>query len=169
MSASGEVQEFHDFVWTNHAPAHSRFFARLLVQGRIQCRSNLLVKHIVGDASCELCHDDTETPDHLILACSFAQQFWGTIRIAVPASATTRWLWELPRPDHIPLRHYSTFLILCSWQLWKHRNEVVFRGADLSLPVLLINCRETVRLWRCQKPNSDASVVDSWCSSLSIM
>lgn len=40
---------FYKFVWLNHAPPRVRFFAWLLVQHRIQCKTNLLHKNIVDN------------------------------------------------------------------------------------------------------------------------
>ncbi|TVU22848.1 hypothetical protein EJB05_32568, partial [Eragrostis curvula] len=164
MTDSTANCDFHDFVWINHAPPRARFFTWLLVQGRIHCRSNLLMKNIVDTATCELCQTTAETPEHLIFGCSCSQQFWRAIHVQVPDTLTTSRLWETPRPTSIPSRHYSTFLILCCWHIWKHRNEVVFRNAAPSIPNLLLACKEAALLWRCRIPNSDSVVVDSWCS-----
>ncbi|KAG2569425.1 hypothetical protein PVAP13_7NG391420 [Panicum virgatum] len=57
-------------------------------------------------------------------------------------------MWELPRPDHIPAPSYHTFLLLCAWQLWKHRHDVVFRNMEPSLLRLMLACKEDARLWR---------------------
>ena len=107
----------YKFVWINHAPPRVCFFAWLLVQGKIQCKTNLLLKNIVDDAECELCHMDVESPDHLILHCPTATQFWTVLGITIPPSASVSCMWELPRPDHIPAPSYHTFLLLCAWQL----------------------------------------------------
>ena len=47
---------FSTFVWQNRAPPRIQFFAWLLVQEKIQCKTNLLLKNIVDDARCELCN-----------------------------------------------------------------------------------------------------------------
>jgi hypothetical protein len=38
----------------------------------------------------------------------------------------------------------STFIILCCWNIWKHRNAVVFQGDAPCLPLLLSRCREAL-------------------------
>lgn len=124
-------------------------------------RSNLLVKNIFDTATCELRQVAAETPDQLIAGCSFSQQFWHAIHVQVPDTFTASKLWELPRPTVIPSRPYSTFLILCCWHIWKHRNEVVFRSAAPSIPNLLLACKDAPLLWRCRIPNSDSAIVDS--------
>ena len=67
---------FYKFVWVNHAPPWVRFFTWLLVQNIMQCKTNLLAKHIVEDSVCEVWRDGAESPDHLILHCPIASQFW---------------------------------------------------------------------------------------------
>jgi len=71
---------FYKFVWLNCAPPRVRFFAWLLVQNKIQCKTNLLAKNIVDDSECEVCRAGAESPDHLILHCPIASQFWEKVR-----------------------------------------------------------------------------------------
>jgi hypothetical protein len=66
----------HSFVWRNHALPKVRFFAWLLVQERIQCKTNLMKKHILDDATCDLCKSHPEDSDHVVRGCSFAASFW---------------------------------------------------------------------------------------------
>jgi len=42
----------------------------------MQCKTNLLAKHIVEVSVCEVWRDGAESPDHLILHCPIASQFW---------------------------------------------------------------------------------------------
>jgi len=156
---------FYKFVWINHAPPRVRFFAWLLVQGKIQCKTNLLLKNIVDDAECELCHMDVESPDHLILHCPTATQFWTVLGITIPPTASVSCMWELPRPDHIPAPSYHTFLLLCAWQLWKHRHDVVFRNMEPSLLRLMLAYKEDARLWRCRLPHALQGIREAWCQA----
>ncbi|TVU08333.1 hypothetical protein EJB05_41734, partial [Eragrostis curvula] len=61
--------DYFEFVWHNRAPPRVQFFGWLLVQERIQCKTNLLQKTIVDDAKCEVCSSADETSDHLIFEC----------------------------------------------------------------------------------------------------
>ncbi|CAN6345376.1 unnamed protein product [Urochloa humidicola] len=168
MATTGpQPRDFSDFVWKNRAPPRVQFFAWLLVQERIQCRTNLLKKHIVQDASCELC-SQAEDPDHIIFRCSFANQAWTKLGID-PSECTVRALWTVPRPTIVPAKHYHVFLLLISWHLWKHRNAVVFNNEPASLARLWHACKEDALLWSHRWPHSEREAADVWCSILSSM
>ena len=157
---------FYKFVWINCAPPRVRFFAWLLVQEKIQCKTNLVVKKVVENPECEVCHAAEESPDHLILHCHFAKQFWTKIGVPVQDAMVSQ-LWLLECPVTIPVEHYSTFLLLCAWQLWKHRHDVVFRGQNPSILHLLLSCKEEARLWSCRLPRQDKLVAEAWCNVFS--
>jgi hypothetical protein len=53
--------------------------------------------------------------------------------VQLRASPTVTALWDVPRPPHIPVAHFSCYLIPSCSQLWKHRHEVVFRQQEPSL------------------------------------
>jgi hypothetical protein len=102
----------------------------LLVHGRIQCKSNLFRKKVVDSPSCEVCNLADETPSHLVGECDFATQFWMKlgIQLLVTGVGTDSEMHLISAPPHAPAKHFSTFIALCCWMLWKRRNGVVFRN-----------------------------------------
>ena len=159
---------FVDFVWKNYAPSRVRFFAWLLVQARIHIRDVLLRKHIVNaaGAGCPLCSAPLETADHLIFGCAFARRFWTVVGKSSLETTSVRSLHLLTPPPRVPAGSGPTFLLLCCWQLWKHRNAVVFQGLPPSLPRLLQLCREDVVLWRLRLPAALKQASDAWLGCL---
>lgn len=135
---------FAAFVWQNYAPSRVPFFAWLLVQARIHTRDVLLRKHIVeaAGAGFPLCTSPLETADHLIFGCAFACSFWQAVGKISFEATTVSELHLLSPPSGVPVASGPTFLLLCCWQLWKHRNAVVFQGMPPSLSRLLRACRE---------------------------
>ncbi|RLN29217.1 uncharacterized protein C2845_PM05G03640 [Panicum miliaceum] len=109
----------YKFVWLNHALPSVRFFSWLLVQNKIQCKINLMLKNIVDDADWEVCNSGAESPDHLILQCPFTVQFCAILGITRTSNGSVSRLWELERPHSIPGAFYPTNLLLYFWQLWK--------------------------------------------------
>ncbi|TVU48014.1 hypothetical protein EJB05_07633, partial [Eragrostis curvula] len=158
---------YADFVWKNCTPPRAQFFFWLLVQERIKCRTTLQTKHVVQSATCELCDATEETADHLIFHCPTAAAFWSALGFTITSCTSVRALWELSRPSSVPPRHYNTFLHLCCWMVWKHRNEFIFQSIPLSLPRLLLQCREEAYMWRCRLPRADTDVSNTWCSLFS--
>ncbi|CAN6226414.1 unnamed protein product [Urochloa humidicola] len=160
--------QFTKFVWQNRAPPRVQFFAWLLVQNRLQCRSNLVKKQVVDAATCPLCSHPDETCDHLILDCPFAAQVWGKLQIDTSNCRVTN-IWNVVRPQSLPLQHFNSFILLISWQLWKHRNSIVFDGATPSHQALWNICKEEARLWAQRLPQAERHIADTWCTLLSIM
>lgn len=152
------------FIWKNRAPPRVQFFAWLLVRDRIQSREHLQRKHVLPDATCEACNRAEETAAHIMLECDFAASFPGAIRVVLLPHMTTKQLHLLHPPEHIPANHFHTFLLLCCWQLWKHRNNLIFRQQLDPLAVVLRAAREEARTWGCRLPQRDLVVSLSWCS-----
>ena len=151
-------------VWINFAPSKVRFFAWLLSQARIQSRSALLRKNILTlvEARCPVCEGSVETPNHLFFECTFAQSFWAEVGLRVPVDADVCQLHSYPSLLAVPATTGSTFLLLCCWELWKHRNAVVFREQRPSLPLLIGACRREARLWSNRLPLALKSDLQSW-------
>ncbi|OEL34100.1 hypothetical protein BAE44_0004882, partial [Dichanthelium oligosanthes] len=84
-------------------------------------------------------------------------------------AVTVRRLWELSRAAGIPEQHSSVFTFLCCWQLWKHRNGVVFQSETPCLERILITCKEVAPVWAARLRPAERYVVDSWCNHLSQM
>ncbi|KAF8765812.1 hypothetical protein HU200_008324 [Digitaria exilis] len=131
------------------------FISWLLVQNKIQCKTNHLLKNIVVNADCEFWNSGAESPDHLILHCPFAIKCWAAFRIEIQSDASVTRLWEPGRPQNIPAAFYSTYLLLCSWQLWKHWHDVIFGAMEPSLIRLMLCFKEKAHLSCCRLPRSD--------------
>jgi len=128
MQATGADQcDYATFVWRNRAPPRVQFFAWLLTRQRLNCRTNLRGKNLLDDTSCELCASGEEDCHHLILSCPFANQAWQALGMDATLGDVAK-LWALPRPATIPTRHFDSFVLLICWNLWKHRNDVIFRS-----------------------------------------
>jgi len=163
-SRDGSPLPASKFLWESHAPKRVQFFIWLLMQGRIQCRTNLVRKKMLDNAICEVCNQGDETAEHVVMDCPFAKEFWGAIGFHFPpdSSGLISQLHNLQRPTTIPQKHFGTFVALCCWQIWKRRNGVVFRSERKSIRQLLAGCLEEVKLWKLRLPKRDANLADSW-------
>jgi hypothetical protein len=115
------------------------------VQGRIQCGAALVRKHILDEAGCEICGNDDEIVDHIISDCSFVQAFWSRIGWEPSAIATTFELWRNEPPPRMHKKVAHPLILLLCLEIWKHRNEVVFRGLQPSVDRLVAACKDAAR------------------------
>lgn len=162
-TSTGQNSRIYPFVWQSRAPHRVRFFGWLLLKDRIQCRANLYHKNVLDNDICELCQLATESSEHLIFQCTVARQFWEHLGFqGLPLPLVTE-LWNMPRPPAVPPQHYSTFLLLCCWNIWNHRHDVVFRHQAPSLSRLLSSCKQAARLWSCRLRQQDRNISDVWC------
>ena len=165
--STGSPCAYFSFVWKNHAPAKVKFFA-WLIQNRIQCSVNLKRKNILDSDTCEVCKRLPESADHLISGCTFSQSFWRHIGWDPAAIPPVSQLWELQTQGGAPARSLPTMFLLCCWQLWNHRHNVVFRSKSPNLRHLLLECRAAAKLWRWRLPALQRGDSDYW-SSLFVM
>ena len=78
-------------------------------------------------AAYEVCAQVEETPEHVIMGCQFAKDFWQRIGLTpLLSSGGLNDFHNVQCPRNIPQKHFATFIALCCWQLWKRRNGVVF-------------------------------------------
>jgi hypothetical protein len=162
-SRGAEQDANSEFIWSSAAPPRVKLFIWLLVHGRTQCRANLHKKGVVDSTTCKVCSQGDETTEHIISACPFSVSFWATIGVDVPPTRPTSELRQTSCPPHIPREHFSMFLALCCWQLWKRRNGVVFRSEALTLQQLLNECKKDANLWRSRLKTTTKPIVDKWC------
>ena len=154
--------------WRNRAPPRVQFFAWLLARQRLNCRANLSAKHLLDDAKCEVCSVEDEDCQHLILSCPFASQAWHALGMDAGQGEVTK-LWAFPRPTSIPSKHFDSFVLLICWNLWKHRNEVIFRSLPPSHRRLWDACRSEAREWSYRWKREDYLVCDALCTVFSDM
>jgi hypothetical protein len=150
-TAAASPDPWAKFVWNNRAPPRVKFFAWLLLQGRIQCKTNvtnLIKKGIVDNTLCDICNAAEETPAHVIFGCIAARQFWDAVHIQTGVDWTVQKLQEIAPPNHVPGKHFGTFLLLCCWHIWKRRNNTVFRNDRTALNGALAACRLEACLWK---------------------
>ncbi|KAG2617106.1 hypothetical protein PVAP13_3NG178379 [Panicum virgatum] len=101
--------------------------------GHRLCKANLKMKNVLDSDVCELCKCSVETSSHLIFGCSITQSFWrhmGWDPLRIPPAAD---LWQIEAQADTPSRSLPTMILLCCWNLWLHRHDVVFRRRDPSL------------------------------------
>ena len=105
------------------------------------CEREVLVgKGINCNILCPICKNQDETLVHLLRDCLFAHQFWSKIRaphIIPPLhnQSLCDWLYENCHNKWIHHSNTPWYIIFpfAIWNLWKHRNRVVFDNAPFNL------------------------------------
>jgi hypothetical protein len=160
------VVPFAAFVWENFAPTKAKFFAWLLVQDKIQSRAALLRKNMLtaAEAGSPICGAATKDASHIIFRCPLIARFWDAIGAHPDRDTDIRKLHDLPRV--VPGESLTTFTILVCWNVWKHRNGVVFRDDRPDPRRLLAMCKADAALWRERLPSSARDKADLWLTHL---
>jgi hypothetical protein len=58
----------------------------ILIQGKINHKKSLIKKKLISNVLCDLCHQEEEDGDHIILHCQIASIFWQNIGIQISNS-----------------------------------------------------------------------------------
>jgi len=94
---------------------------------------NLVKKRIVDNETCDICNAGPEDTAHIIFGCTNAQQFWNAVGITTNEDWPIARLKEIQCPDHIPQKHFGSFVLLCSWHIiWKWRNTIAIRKEQIK-------------------------------------
>ena len=134
----------------------------LLTQRRIQCHTVLHRKHVLQDATCEICQAEDETPEHIISGCALGMQFWQKLNMSGMIGRDITTIHTISPPPGIPREEFSAFIALSCWQLWKARNAFVFREEVHNISQTLGACKATAEQWRFRFKKKK-HISEKWC------
>jgi hypothetical protein len=138
-------------------------FMWLLVQRHIQCRTVLQRKQVLHDCTCEICHEEDETPEHIISGCKLGNEFWRRLNMTSMLGTSADSFHTLSPQGGAPREEFSAFIALACWHLWKARNAVVFRNETLTLTQVFAACKATAEQWRFRFSKKKKHIADTWC------
>jgi hypothetical protein len=157
---------FH-WLWKSRCQGKHRVFFWLLLNDRLNTRNLLRCKRFhVLSTICVLCNMDMEvTLMHLFFTCEFAQLCWTSLHITWDLALSATEMIEEGR-GHFQYACFMEVVILASWCIWIHRNNLIFNGVQLSLPRWKKEFKELFLL--CKHRAKDSLEVDmsAWLSSL---
>ena len=143
-----------DKLWKAKAEPKCRYFAWLVLHGKILTAENLAIRGWPNDPICKLCRICPETVQHLLLDCSFASQVrervfaeigvWGTLPPPLNRSINDWWDATIAAIPRAGRRGASGAIIYSLWGTWKERNRRVFRNVALSPTEVAALVREEV-------------------------
>ena len=119
-------------------------------------RDVLADRGIACNRLCPVCNNQAELIDHLLRECVFARAFWskmGVLHLFMDRHVQSfeDWLHEnclskRPHQKHVPWGIVFPFAV---WNLWKHRNKVVFDNIPLNLNLHSHCCAQVVDFFFC--------------------
>ena len=86
--------------------------------------------------------------NHILLTCVFARTIWRTLCTTIGKPAwTPAWHDTLAVWCADKLKNMRVIISLVLWEIWKHRNAIVFDGASPSLAGLIMRIVEEGTAW----------------------
>lgn len=114
-------------------------FIWLCLHNSVLVKEVLTSRGINCEGRCSLCKDHNETISHLLKECTYVQEFWHKLHVppALIGSFNCNlhdWLRvncqsKESHPSTIPWKFLFPFAV---WNLWKHRNRVIFENTTLQ-------------------------------------
>lgn len=145
---------FAKLAWGSDAPPKCQFFVWLAAQERCLTADNLAKRGWPHNLQCVLCLQEPETAAHLLASCSYAQEIWhltlcklnmSTALAAADDDSLVSW-WQRSSSSmgKEQAKSWRSILALVWWNLWKERNERIFKNNSSRPCQLFQNLRQRI-------------------------
>ena len=150
-----EIIPSTELTWKSRAPSQCKFFTWLALRNRCWTSDRLARRGLPHQVNCPLCDQEEETIDNVLLTCVFAREIWVAICTALgkpewaPSTqdALKPWVCDKQPAANVARKDLHAILLLTLWELWKHRNAIVFDGASPSASQLIKRIVNEGRSW----------------------
>jgi hypothetical protein len=122
-------------LWKSKCLPKLRVFAWLLIKDRLNTKELMQRKswQIDGGPSCVLCNNQViETRDHLFFDCPYARSCWHKLHITWDTSSSIEDRIIKACNDFTGTCFMEIF-VCAAWNIWKDRNDIIFRNQSASL------------------------------------
>lgn len=155
-------------AWSKILIPKINIFFCLLLQNKILTLDNLMRRGFQLVNRCFLCLDDSESILHLSLHCPFTSNIWSIILnlqsidwVFLEKVEDFFTQWKFPSSNPILKNLWSLLLPFVSWQVWKERNNHIFRNVTCSFEIVF------EKICRATRENLNLSIGDVGTFSLS--
>ncbi|KAL4304565.1 hypothetical protein GQ457_10G010000 [Hibiscus cannabinus] len=121
-------------IWQLKTPPKLQSFLWKVCRNAIATNDNLVARFKKGNPSCSRCEHASESIEHVLLFCPFAQAIWRASNFSCTPilegfPGFTKWWWRIYNSSFKNANQNCMVLIafLC-WNIWKARNKWVFQG-----------------------------------------
>ncbi len=141
-------------IWKSKVPPRVAFFVWIVAKGKILTMDNLRKRGICLVEWCCLCKKSGESPEHLLLHCSYAQALWSFafslfgISWVMPAQITdllTSWMGGFAKSRAALVWGEVPHCVM--WLLWREHNHRVFEGQEVTSLDLKSSFLRTLHEW----------------------
>jgi hypothetical protein len=136
-------------------PLRCRFFAWLALRNRCWTSDRLARRGLDHQEACPFCDQAEESIDHILVQCVLAREVWNRACTAmnkqdwVPTGATRLIDWCTSKGGNDRGgKDIRALILLVMWELWKHRNAIVFDGATPSVESVIHRIEAESRSWK---------------------
>jgi hypothetical protein len=156
-------------LWKIDAPSKAIVFGWRFLLDKLPTRADLNHRGILinsSDLHCIFCTLNVEDSEHLFLGCQFSKAIWNAVARWLGKNIQTgvdRWNHFLLFGDLVRLkkgggRISRLIWLVTMWSIWKHRNEVIFKGVTPDAIALLNNIKMISWLWLSNRYGRNSSI-----------
>lgn len=136
-------------LWKMRAPNKIRSFWWRVCRNSLASRENLFRRRCASSNICPVCESKPETIEHLLFDCEWAKTIWFSFNIRVFGDLggnTSAIKWTADMVDKMPGggSHVHGKIVTIAWNVWKRRNEVVFRKTRVNPLAIVAVINHTV-------------------------
>lgn len=159
IMAVGRIGWEFAFTWKASSPLKVKIFTLLMLKERILTQDTMARRGIPCEMQCFMCRSgQVESVLHLFFECSNTTLVWGEVqrlmgRNLIVLEATIQDTWEaswdkVRREGGMNRTEWTTTCMCVTWNLWKQRNETVFREKTKPPAILVKHILDELVLWK---------------------
>lgn len=161
-------------IWKPWAPGKMKIFSWLLHLDRLWCNDRLKRRGWPNGYFFPLCIRHLETSVHLFWECNLARETWRRMATRNGCGPLNPGSWNntgnslqrvqrcLQRFANEKTRKAAASIIMITcWEIWKERNDCIFKGKTASAEDILSRIARSPDLWSVARPKSVESLLGS--------
>lgn len=148
-------------TWKTKAPPRCKFFIWLVLQDRIWTAARLQRRGWPNEFFCQLCIRNLETTRHLFCECHLTRKVWEEVANWIQVASLILANWNnsstmgdwftdmVAAADPSILRPgLQSMVTLTIWEIWRERNNLVFRKETRTVRQIMYSIQDEARTWR---------------------
>ncbi|CAN1767723.1 Putative ribonuclease H protein At1g65750 [Linum perenne] len=137
------------WLWSLSLSPKIRFFLWICTKETLATKINLYKRRCSPDELCQICCRETESSRHCLFTCPHAREVWQNLlpTISPPLVDTDFAQWIFPRFALAGIQEIRKLAAIL-WNIWKARNEKVFRETNPTLFSKSLKVSRDLEIWK---------------------